>query len=115
MSKVSLTIIITTAIEIILFTGFGLTTFCLLFSRVGYLLNNLAMKIPVKRCLVWESLSLGWVILKCIIFKSVHFDWKYTLILLIIAIINISTMFYDSIEWEYVVETVKEDNEDEGV
>lgn len=80
-------------------------------------MNNLAMKVTVKRCLVWECLALGWVILKCIIFKSVHFDWKYTLILLVIALINLATMFYDSLEWEYVVETIQDGNEkeDEGV
>lgn len=79
-------------------------------------MNNLAMKIPVKRCLVWESLALSWVVLKCLIFKSVSFDLKYTLILLVLGLINLATMFYDSLEWEYVVETVQDENEeDKGV
>lgn len=102
-------IIITSIIETF-FTGMGITFLLFLPSRIGYILNMMEFGLKVKTCLVWESMSVGWIILKALIFKSVFFNWKYFAIVLACSLIVLGTEFYDDSMWSYVSKDVDSDN-----
>lgn len=86
------------------FTGIGLTFCLLLVSRIGYCCNTFGLGLKVKTCAIWEGMSLGWVIMKTIIFKSVFFNWKYTLVVVLYSLVCLAIEFYDASVWSYVVE-----------
>lgn len=95
------------------FTGFGITFILLCVGRVCYGLNTMGSGFRVRTCIKWECAALGWVILKAIIFKSVIFNWKYTLLIAVYGVICTLIELHDEITYSYIVEDLEEDNNEE--
>lgn len=103
---------ILTIIELF-FTGFGLTFLFSFPGRLMYICNTFGYGKPVKKCVKWECLAFGWSLLKVLVFKSVHFNWKYELILFIFGIVILLIEFYDETTNIYVIQDIEEKKDDE--